>query len=301
MFIIRPIMILTVLLSANVSFAQEKNISISKLAISLWPEYDNDQVLVMYRGRVSGDVQLPTEIHFNILPGTVDPHVASVTLTGLHIHDPFEVKVDDKGTYVSFVLKEMNFHLEYYFNPFTPGVHDKVFSYSYKTYYAVSNFSYEVQQPVGAIDFQTTPISFQEYKDERGITHSQVSAGSLAAGETKKVSVSYYKSSSESSLQKLEKSEKGTNIYTIISTGVLIFLVGLMVYSYFGKSAKKRSKVQRAGAKRKTHTVHTNANEPSEKLVYRSDRRPKFCNNCGEKVEKDSYFCGNCGNRFHQN
>lgn len=301
MIIIRPIMFLMVLLSANVSFPQEKKISISKLAISLWPEYDNSQVLVMYRGSVSGDVQLPAEIQFNILPGTVDPHVASVTLTGLHIHDPFEVKVDDKGTYVSFVLKERNFHLEYYFNPFTPGVNDKVFSYSYKTYYQVSNFSYEVQQPIGAFDFQTTPISFQEYKDEKGITHSQVSAGSLAAGETKNVSVSYFKSSLESSLEKLEKSEKSTDVYTIISTGVLIFLVGLMVYSYFGKSAKKRSKVQRAGAKRKTHAAHKNANEPSEKLIYRSDKRPNFCNNCGEKVEKDSYFCGNCGNRFHQN
>ncbi|MCH7886411.1 MAG: zinc ribbon domain-containing protein [Candidatus Marinimicrobia bacterium] len=295
MFIIRLTIMLMVLPSATVSFAQEKNISISKLAISLWPEYDNSQVLVMYRGSVSGDVQLPAEIHFNILPGTIDPHVASVTLTDAHIHDPFEVKVDDKGTYVSFVLKERNFHLEYYFNPFTPGVNDKAFSFSYKTYYPVSNFSYEVQQPVGAFDFKTTPISFQEFTDEKGITHSQVSAGSLAAGETKNVSVSYYRSSSETSLQKLEKSEKSTDIYTLISIGVLILLVGIMIYSYFGKSAKKRSKVQRAGAKRKTHTAHTKANEPTEKLVYRSENVPNFCSNCGEKVDTDAVFCGSCG------
>ena len=295
MFIIRLIIMLMVLPSATVSFAQEKNISISKLAISLWPEYDKIQVLVMYKGSVSGDVQLPAEIQFNILPGTKNPDVASVTLTGAHIHDPFEIKVDDKGTYVSFVLKERDFHIEYYFNPFTPGVNDKAFSYSYKSYYQVSNFSYEVQQPVGAFDFKTSPISFQEFTDEKGITHSQVSAGSLAAGETKIVSVSYYKSGSETSLQKIEKSGKSTNIYTIISTGVLILLIAVMIYSYYGNSAKKRSKVQRAGAKRKTHTARAKANEPSEKLIYRSDNVPNFCSNCGEKVDYNAIFCGSCG------
>ena len=301
MLIFRLILILMVLQSTTVSFAQEKNISISKLAISLWPEYDNSQVLVMYRGSVSGDAQLPAEIRFNILPETTDPHVASVTLTGAHIHDPFEVKVDDNETYVSFILKERNFQLEYYFNPFTPGVYDKTFSFSYKTYYPVSNFSYEVQQPVGSFDFKTTPISFQVYTDDKGILHSRVSAGSLAAGETKNVSVSYYKSGSETSLQKLEKSERGIDIYTLISTGVLILLVAIMIYSYFGKSAKRRSKVQRAGAKRKASSARSKANKSNDKLVYRSDRLPNFCDNCGEKVEKGTHFCGNCGNPFHQN
>jgi len=154
---------------------------------------------------------------------------------------------------------------------------------------------------VGSLDFQTTPSSFQNCTDETGILHSQVSAGSLAAGETKKVSVSYFKSSPETSLQKLEKAEKSTDIYTLISTGVLILLVGLMVYSYFGKSSKKRSGVQRAGAKRKKNTAHSEGNKPPEKLVYRSDRIPNFCRNCGEKVEKDAHFCGSCGIPFHPN
>lgn len=301
MFIVRLIIATMVVASATLSFAQEKTISISKLGISLWPEYDNNQVLVIYRGNVSGDVQLPVEIQLNILPGSTDPHVASVTLTGEHIHDPFEVKVDDKGTYVSFMLKERDFHLEYYFNPFTPGVNDKIFKYSYTTYYPIINFSYEVQQPVAAFDFQTTPISFQEFTDDMGITHSQVSAGSLAAGETKHVSVSYFRSGLETSLQRLEKSEKSTDVYTIISTGVLILLVGIMIYSYIGNSAKKRSKVQRAGAKRKKHTAHTKTNEPSEKLVFRSDRKPNFCSNCGEKVDYDAVYCGSCGTQVQSN
>jgi len=301
MIINRLLIMLTVLQSATFSLAQEKNISISKLAISLWPEYDNSQVLVMMRGSVSGDVQLPAEIHFNILPGITDPHVASVTLTGAHIHDPFEIKIDDEGTYVSFVLKEPKFQLEYYFNPFTPGVYDKAFSFSYKTYYPVGNFSYEVQQPVGSLDFSTTPISFQVFTDEEGILHSRVSAGSLAAGEMKNVSVSYYKSSSETSLQKLEKSEKGIDIYMLISTGVLILLVGMMIYSYFRKSAKKRGKVQRAGAKRMAASASAKANKSDDKLVYRSDKIPNFCNKCGEKADKGAHFCGNCGNPFYQN
>ena len=282
--------------------AQESEIKISTMKISLMPEYDNPQVLVIYRGRVSSDVELPALIKFNILPG-VDPHIASVTPSGAHIHDPFEVKSADGDSYAEFTLQERAFQLEYYFSPFAANVKQKSFSYSFKSHYRIVNFSYEVQQPLGSSNFITSPTSFRTEADDKGIIHHQVSAGSMAAGETKGVSVSYFKPDSETSLQKSEREEEGIGVYGIISLAVLIVLVGLLIYTYTGRNIRGRGKIQRAGAKRMKNARKKEKRKPdeetrsqSEKVEFISGRAPRFCSNCGERVNPEAKFCGNCGN-----
>jgi len=99
--------------------AQKNSIDISTMKISLWSEYDNPNVLVMYKGRVSSNVKLPVTIKFGIIPD-IEPHVASVTPTNEHIHDPFDIKNEDGDTYVSFLLKEREFSIEYYYKAFPP-------------------------------------------------------------------------------------------------------------------------------------------------------------------------------------
>lgn len=282
--------------------AQENEIKISTMKISLMPEYDKPEVLVIYRGRVSSEVELPALIKFNIFPG-VEPHVASVTPTGSHIHDPFEVKSADGDSYAEFTLREREFQLEYYFNPFAPKAKQKSFNYSYKSYYAIANFSYEVQQPLGSSSFTTSPASFRSNSDDKGIIHHQVLAGSMAAGETKAVSVSYFKPDNETSLQKSEHKEDGIGVYGIISITVLIVLVGLLIYAYISKTTRGRGKIQRAGAKRMKNvrkkekiTSNEGTRPQSEKIDFISGKVPRFCTNCGERVNPEAKFCGNCGN-----
>ena len=280
------------------ALAQDNNIVISSMKISLWSEYDNPNLLVMYRGSVSANVNLPATIRFNIVPG-IDPHVASVTPTNEHIHDPFDVKDEDGDTYVTFLLKERDFAIEYYYKAFPPAGSNKSFIYNYKSYYPINNFSYEIQQPISATNFFTQPSSIRADSDSRGIINHLVLAGGVAAGETKTVSVSYFKSSAKTSLQLLENPEGKWSAYNMISTIVLIILVGLLIMSYYKKGGRRGSKIQRAGAKRVALKVQRHNQErknPNKKLNYRSDRVPHFCSNCGEKVEVGTNFCGSCGN-----
>ena len=292
--------------SRETANAQESETEISTMKISLMPEYDNPQVLVIYRGRVSPDVDLPVLMKFNILPG-VDPHIASVTPTGAHIHDPFEVKRANGDSYAEFVLQERAFQLEYYFNAFAPDVKQKSFCYSYKSHYRIVSFSYEVQQPLGSSNFITSPTSFRTEADDKGIVHHQVSAGSVAAGETKRVSVSYFKPDNETSLQKSERKDEGIGVYGIISIIVLIVLVGLLIYTYKGKNFIGRGKIQRAGAKRMKNARKKETKKPeeqtqaqSEKIEFISERAPSFCSNCGERVKPEAKFCGSCGNSLEE-
>ena len=296
----RIIFLLLIMLSYNnkVVFAQNTNIGISTMKISLWSEYDNPNVLVMYRGRVSANVILPATIKFNIIPG-VEPHVASVTPTNDHIHDPFDVKDEDGETYVSFLLKERDFAIEYYYKAFPPAGSYKSFIYNYKSYYPINNFSYEIQQPISATNFITEPSSIRSVSDSRGILNHLVLAGGVAAGETKTVNVSYFKSSAKTSLQLLENPEGKWSTYNIISTSVLVILVSLLIRSYYKKGRRRGSKIQRAGAKRVAQKVQSQDQKriiPNKNLKYRSDRVPQFCSNCGEKLEVGTNFCGSCGN-----
>jgi len=254
----RIIFLLLIMLShhSKVAIAQDTNIGISTMKISLWSEYDNSNVLVMYRGRVSANVILPATIKFNIIPG-VEPHVASVTPTNDHIHDPFDVKDEDGETYVSFLLKERDFAIEYYYKAFPPAGSYKSFIYNYKSYYPINNFSYEIQQPISATNFITEPSSIRSVSDSRGILNHLVLAGGVAAGETKTVNVSYFKSSAKTSLQLLENPEGKWSTYNIISTSVLVILVSLLIRSYYKKGRRGGSKIQRAGAKRVAQKVQS--------------------------------------------
>lgn len=282
---------------SNVVLAQENPIHISTMKISLWSEYDNPNVLVMYKGSVSANVKLPVKIKFSIIPG-VEPHVASVTPTNDHIHDPFDIEIEEGDTYVKFLLKERDFAIEYYYKAFPKLGSNKSFIHNYKSYYPIKSFSYEIQQPISATNFITQPSSIRTVSDSKGILNHLVLTGGVAAGEIKTVSVSYFKSSKKTSLQLLENRDGKWSAYNIISTIVLVMLVGLLIKSYIKKGGGKRSKIQRAGAKRAAQKVQSHNQErkiPAEKLEYRSDRVPKFCSNCGEKVDVDANFCGSCG------
>ena len=286
----------------DVVLAQDNNIEISTMKVSLWSEYDNSKVLVLYRGSVSPNLKLPATIKFNIVRG-IEPHVASVTPANSHIHDPFEIKSEDGDTYLTFLLKERDFHIEFYYTAFPPGVPNKSFSYKYKSYYPIKFFSYEVQQPVGATNFITLPASIRTFSDSKGILNHLVLAGSVAAGETKTVNVSYLKSNTKTSLQLLENPEGKWSVYGIISTSVLVILVGLLIWSYSKNRRRRGGKIQREGAKRaakKGRKRNQESKLPKKKLEYRSDRIPRFCSNCGEKLEVGSNYCGSCGYSLHE-
>lgn len=286
--------------NSDVAFAQESSIDISTMKISLWSEYDNPNLLVMYKGRVSSNVKLPVTIKFSIVPG-IEPHVASVTLTNEHIHDPFDIVNEEGDTYVSFLLKEREFAIEYYYKAFPPLGSNKSFIYNYKSYYPINSFSYEIQQPISATNFITQPSSIRSVSDSKGILNHLVLTGAVAAGEIKTVSVSYFKSSKKTSLQLLENPDGKWSTYNIISIIALAMLVGLLIRSYYKKGRRKGSGIQRAGAKKVAQKVRIHNQQgkiPTEKLKYRSDRVPRFCPNCGEKVDTGTNFCGSCGNQL---
>lgn len=286
--------------SNNVALAQENSIDISTMKISLWSEYDKPNVLVMYKGKVSSNVKLPVTIKFSIIPG-IEPHVASVTPTNEHIHDPFDIMNEEGDTYVSFLLKEREFAIEYYYKAFPPLGSNKSFIYNYKSHYPIKSFSYEIQQPISATNFITQPSSIRTFSDNKGILNHLVLTGGVAAGEIKTVSVSYFKSSKKTSLQLLENPDGKWSTYNIISTMALVILVGLLIKSYYKKGRRKGSGIQRAGAKRVAQKVRIHNQQrkiPTEKLKYRSDRVPQFCSNCGEKVDVGTNFCGSCGNQL---
>jgi len=285
---------------SSLILAQENAIDISTMKISLWSEYDNPNVLVMYKGRVSSNVKLPVTIKFSIIPD-IEPHVASVTPANEHIHDPFDVGIEDGDTYVTFLLTEREFAIEYYYRAFPTLGSNKSFIYNYKSYDQINNFTYEIQQPISATNFITQPSSIRSIPDDKGILNHLVLAGRVAAGETKTVSVSYFKSSKKTSLQLLENPDGKWSTYNIISTIALTMLVGLLINSYYQKGRGKGSGIQRAGAKRVAQKVkihNQQKSNPTEKLKYRSDRVPQFCSNCGEKVDIGTKFCGSCGNQL---
>ncbi|MEE8390932.1 MAG: hypothetical protein V3S14_09090, partial [Anaerolineae bacterium] len=97
--------------------AQSSPPSFQTLSISLWPEFDRPDVLVIYRGELSTDTELPAQLTFRI-PGYVESMhaVAARQDDALFNVDPASIEWTRAGdeAWLSFPTALPGIHLEYY-------------------------------------------------------------------------------------------------------------------------------------------------------------------------------------------
>ena len=87
----------------------------STMDISLWPEHDRPEMLVIYRGLVSGGSNLPAQIDFRIPSAAGQPSaVAYFGEDGGRYNQDYTTHVDGEWIVVSFQLAASGFQVEYY-------------------------------------------------------------------------------------------------------------------------------------------------------------------------------------------
>ena len=89
--------------------------TISSLEVSLWPEFDHPEVLVIYRGRLDADTPLPVPVEILIPAGSGGPSaVAYVTPDGQRFNQQYTTREEGDWLAISFDLEAQGFQLEYY-------------------------------------------------------------------------------------------------------------------------------------------------------------------------------------------
>lgn len=165
--------------------------AVEHLQVSLWPEYDRPDVLIMLDGALAPEVTLPATLALPI-PEGVTPHaVAWRDATGLKVAN-YKLETHDGRTLVSMTLPKPGFHLEYY-APLERSAGRRGYTFEWPGAVAVAKLTYEVEVPTGATDFVIKPPATSSRVGADGLTYRMGDLGALPGGRRERIEISYKK------------------------------------------------------------------------------------------------------------
>jgi hypothetical protein len=270
--------------------------TVSSLEIALWPEFDQPELLVIYRGLLAADTPLPVAVEFRIPASAGQPTaVAYVDEGGQRLNQQYTTRLEGDWLVVSFELSTLGFQIEYYAALAVDAAGQREFAYTYTADYPTSALNLNVQVPLGAQAFALDPVADRITQEADGLTYHLVSAGSLAQGESRSWTITYEKTGSALTIESLAPTEvpaeapaapaeaaDGSNIVIFIIAFVALIAVGSAAF-WLGRQTQP-------------------ASEPLHQTSGRSKRRGSeplaeeiFCHQCGARLRYDSEFCHKCG------
>ncbi len=279
------------------AFAQEK-VAIQSIDVSLWPEYDKAEMLVINYIMLSGDTVFPAQFDMRISADAVLNTIA-VGESGDKVTDQnikYTTKKDGEWLVISITATGPAIQVEYYDPNLKKDGNLRSYSYRWLSDYDVTGFMAVFQQPFDSAEFKSS-LTLQDdgvHPDKMQYYFSDV--GAVPAGKEVAFNVSYQKSTDALSVSRLEIQPVDVNEttpgrvsldnylpYIFGGLGVLLIVGGLVYYWQSGRSGSKKSR--RRPRVRSDH-------EETESDVY--------CAQCGTRARNGDRFCRTCGSRIRQ-
>lgn len=292
--IVALILFLTLLLSFQSVHAQGTP-SLNSVDVSIWPEYDQPSVLVIYHIVLSDTTSLPATMTFRIPAAAEKPAVVAVGQTLASVSDQnirYSLQPDGKWIKVNIEVTGPAIQLEYYDPSLTKNGEKREFAYTWPGDYAVQTLRVELQQPYDASGMRTEP-QLTDSALRNNLTYYAGIFGPFEANANYRLSFSYNKKSDalSKSLMPVEAPVVDSNTLGRVSLGTylpwIIAGVGVLLITggvYYYLRGQPRVKPLR----RKRHAASV---EPSEGAT-------RYCPQCGTRARAGDRFCRTCGTRI---
>jgi hypothetical protein len=297
-------------------------VRLSALEITLWPEYDEPELLVIFQGRLADDVPLPAALTLTIPKEASRLHaVASVNEAGERLNAAHDVQAAGDGIKVTFTsLEHRAFQLEYYWDILQVEGKRRWFEFFYQLDVPVDDFALELQQPLGATSLVMEPPAAESYPGFADLTYHLLSFGAMDAGQVVSWQVSYEKPDSSSG------SGLGTGAIIAIGVALVVVIGGFWIAGSRRQAGRRRPSPQPRAARPPKSSRRRRGKDrkgtqprraPSSPTRTRSSRRSRpaqlarpaepqtsplpaggfFCHQCGTAQKPEAIFCHNCGAR----
>jgi hypothetical protein len=217
--------------STTGSSSAQAILRLEQLQVDLWPEYDQPAMLVIYRGRLADDVELPATLTLH-LPARVErPNaVAYDDGSGTLLNATYSTRAEGDWVAVTLETPTPNFQLEFYDSL---ARKDELRSYTFvwPGDYAVGQFSFFFLPPPGAEDVQTDPdltLVQQLGTDARSLVG--VLDSGLAVGQEVQLTISYDGSAVSSPAGEGDGQVSPLIIGAIVAALLLLIASGVLWY-----------------------------------------------------------------------
>ena len=287
----RKILILGLLLCTT-GLLNGQSDTFDEFVFSLWPEYDQPGILVIISGKLN-DGHLPKTLEFRVPSETEKVLAAGIVDTmGTLGSVPIENRGPEK--WVSLNLTSSDFHVEFYYDPFTDD-HVRQVTYDLQFGHAIPEYMFAVQKPIRAENYTFPESDMESFQDQHGITFYRKLMPSLLANEIYQVVFSYENHTGETTIDQLRKMMAETeqeggmpnmppaalladkrHRMPLIEPLAVLALVAVVIGFLFYRQKK------------------------GESVPQKSDSiKEHFCTECGQTVKSDDKFCAKCGTKLN--
>jgi hypothetical protein len=275
--------------------------AIESLQVSLWPEYDRAAVLVFYRARLSDDTPLPALVRLPIPAEVGAPLAVAQWYPDGRLNDnvPWNRQVVGEWATIEILTETPGVWLEYYADYQSDG-EQRDFTFAWPGGIDVTSFTYEVQQPSGANDFQVTPVGTTSVHND-GFLYHEGDFGAQSVSSTLSFSLSYNNPTSQlsesPSLVRPDVTQGGTpDLGTWLPWVLGIFGIGLLAFGivFFLRSSRRQARVPSVRRRRRP------AKKKEEEAERVMDASPVFCHICGTQATVSDHFCRRCGTQLRR-
>jgi hypothetical protein len=300
-------LLLLLLLFLPTSFAQGQTaVTLESLEVELWPDYDEEAVLVLLTGTLAPNIPLPATLTLP-LPEGADFNVAA-RITPDNVMTDQGVTPQVENNQVTFTTPDNRFRVEYY-QPYEASDTQRTFTFSWQSNITVEQMSVKVQQPFAATDMGVIPAPASVSEGQDGLTYHILPNRAVAAGDTYNAEVGYTMSTPALTVNFLADSGEPAatdeelpflDAVPVEEAGfdwqlLLVVLGGLILVAtavwYFASNRAATNK--RRPAKPKPQRSQA-AQKPVTKATP-SISKANFCHQCGKPVQAEDKFCRSCG------
>jgi hypothetical protein len=288
------------------------DLTMLRLRLSIWPEYDDPRVLVMLRGEMAPHQAFPASITLPLPKGAEIIGAGMISERNELLIHPYQVLPGNTQDSLQLNLPVARFFLEFYYNPFTTSTPDKQFTYTVPTTYPIELLEVDIQQPLKATNFTLEPPSMDRRTDNQGLTYYQFTYRDMQPGHTQTFTISYTKTVPTPSVPKQQPSGQpsgkvpppaSTTLLSqvILAGAILLFAGGVWLW----RIAIPRPAPGPSAARTPTPTASdllallqedVQAQETTVTMPQPPPTRVvNFCTHCGRKVLPDDRFCSGCG------
>ena len=285
---------------AGSSFNRYKNdIRLDWLKIELWPEYDREDMLVIYRFSLSSNVSLPAEVEIHIPARAGDAYqVAMQDLDGLLYRLNYSITSEGDWILVSFTTPSPDVQIEFYDPALQRSDIHRSYEYVWYGDYQVDQCSVHIKEPLNTTNLTTIPITEPALGFIGDQQTYEVQLGLIEKGSTFSMQLDYDKeddtlhSSQEESVKPIspinDQIKGRTSInevlpWIFIMVGIVLIFAGVLLFM----NAKNYPRMQIENSEGLPQTDYSDV-EP--KAVY--------CHRCGKRAIKGDYYCRICGEKL---
>lgn len=197
------VLFIPLILFAGTTFASD--LSIGRMRVALWPEYDDAAVLVIYDGRFKDENSFPSETTFILPKDSVISDACSLSPKGQHFCQLYKQKTVGDADEVRLKLPYPNFYLSFHVNfpspqsPLTKGDKgvvvqegQKIFNYLINANHNIDKLEVDIQRPLRAEGFKITPQS-SVISEKKGFEHYGYVFDNVRAGKALDFTIEYVK------------------------------------------------------------------------------------------------------------